>query len=95
MKLADAEREADAFASHFLKPEPVFTAEWDETSGHPLFLRVLKVKRIFRVSYKTVLSRLVETGQTSLGVWQVFQRQHLHYFGKTLSKADEPRAEGE
>jgi Zn-dependent peptidase ImmA (M78 family)/DNA-binding XRE family transcriptional regulator len=91
-EMADVEREADAFASHFLMPESTFASEWDETSGHPLFLRVLKVKRIFRVSYKTVLYRLVETERTSRDVWQIFQRQHLHYFGKTLSKADEPHA---
>jgi hypothetical protein len=34
-------------------PEPAFASEWDDTSGHPLIDRVLKVKRMFRVSYKT------------------------------------------
>jgi hypothetical protein len=51
---------------------------------------VLKLKRMFRVSYKTVLYRLVETNRATRDVWQVFQRQHARRCGKTLSKADEP-----
>ena len=34
------EREADAFASHFLMPEGAFAPAWDETRGHPLLVRV-------------------------------------------------------
>ena len=88
----DAEREADEFASEFLMPEMAFEREWEATSGHSLLSRVLKVKRIFRVSYKTVLYRLVQTGRETSKVWQVFQSQHRGYFGKTLRRADEPRA---
>ena len=87
-----AEREADAFASEFLMPEITFRSEWDETRGHPLLVRVLKVKRIFRVSYKTVLYRLVESGRETSDVWRAFQGQHRGHFGKTLRKADEPVA---
>ena len=86
----EAEHEADVFASHFLMPEPAFVSEWDDTSGHPLIDRVLKVKRMFRVSYKTVLYRLVETGRVTRDVWLIFQRQHARRFGKTLGKKDEP-----
>ena len=89
-----AEREADAFASEFLMPEAAFAAEWDETRGHPFLVRVLKVKRIFRVSYKTVLYRLVESGRETREVWRTFQGQHRGYFGKTLRKIDEPQALG-
>ena len=88
----DAEREADEFASAFLMPECAFAPAWDATSGHSLLSRVLKVKRIFRVSYKTVLYRLVQSGREQAPqVWQAFQAQHEAYFGKTLRKADEPR----
>ena len=87
-----AEREADTFASHFLMPEAGFEPEWDETRGHPLLVRVLKVKRIFRVSYKTVLYRLVESGRETPDIWRTFQRQHRHHFGKTLRKTQEPSA---
>jgi len=87
-----AEREADVFASHFLMPEVAFAKEWDETRGHPLLVRVMKVKRIFRVSYKTVLYRLVESGRETSQVWRAFQGQHRAHFGKTLRKAEEPKA---
>lgn len=84
------EREADRFASHFLMPDEGFDAEWDQTHGLPLLFRVLKVKRIYRVSYKTVLHRLVESGRESREVWRIFQVQHKRQFGKTLKKVDEP-----
>jgi Zn-dependent peptidase ImmA (M78 family)/transcriptional regulator with XRE-family HTH domain len=87
-----AEREADLFASHFLMPEAAFTKEWEETRGHPLLVRVLKVKRIFRVSYKTVLYRLVESERETKEVWRAFQGQHRSHFGKTLRKTEEPKA---
>ncbi len=88
----EAERQADVFASYFLMPEKAFEGEWEETRGHPLVVRVMKVKRIFRVSYKTVLYRLVETGRADKSIWQQFQAQHKRHFGKTLKKADEPHA---
>ena len=71
-------------------PEAAFASEWEDTNGHPLLDRVLKVKRIFRVSYKTVLYRLVESGRASRDVWPIFQRQHAQRLGKSLRKADEP-----
>ena len=90
----NAEREADEFASEFLMPDLAFERKWQATSGHSLLSRVLKVKRIFRVSYKTVLYRLVQSRRETSKVWQAFQSQHRAYFGKTLRKADEPRALG-
>lgn len=86
------EREADAFASEFLMPETAFAAKWDETRGHSLLVRVIKVKRIFRVGYKTVLYRLVESGRDTHNVWRAFQGQHRGYFGKTLRKTDAPES---
>ena len=89
---AETEREADSFASEFLMPEEAFGCSWDHTRGHSLMVRVLKVKRLFRVSYKTVLYRLVESGREGSDIWRTFQRQHRKYFGKTLRKTDEPKA---
>ena len=91
------EREADRFASHFLMPDKGFISEWEQTRGLPLVVRVLKVKRMFRVSYKTVLFRLVESQRESKEVWRDFQVQHKQLFGTTLRKPDEPErlAEGE
>lgn len=89
---AKTEREADEFASEFLMPNRAFAKEWDGTHGHPLLFRVLKVKRIFRVSYKTVLYRLTQAHGYPSEIWRTFQRQHRAHFGKTLRKADEPDA---
>ena len=89
---SEPEQEADAFASEFLMPEAAFSVEWDATSGHSLLVRVLKVKRIFRVSYMTVLRRLTETGRANTAVWRAFQHQHRERFGRTLRKIEEPEA---
>ena len=85
------EREADRFASYFLMPEAGFASEWEQTRGQPLLLRVLKVKRMFRVSYKTVLHRLAESGREGKAVWKEFQSQHRKHFGTRLRKVDEPK----
>jgi len=85
------ESEADRFASFFLMPQDSFEREWGDASGHPLYERILKVKRIFHVSYKTVLLRLIQCGEASKDIFQIFQGQHRRRFGKTLKKADEPQ----
>ncbi len=88
----EPERDADAFAGEFLMPEAAFTEAWDATRGHSLLDGVLKVKRLFGVSYMTVLRRLVETRRETTDVWRAFQGQHRDSFGKTLRKIDEPEA---
>jgi len=84
----DDEREADQFAAHLLLPRGGFDLEWQEARGHSLLDRVLKVKRIFRVSYKTVLNRLVENGEPP-SLWGKFQGMHRTRFGSTLKRRDE------
>ncbi len=93
----DEEKEADRFASYFLMPESSFAKEWDETAGLSFVNRVFKVKRIFRVSYKTVLYRLRESGRMGSDVFAIFQSQYRRRAGHTLKKVDEPEAlsEGE
>lgn len=86
------EREANLFASHFLMPQAVFAKEWEETRGMALFDRVLKVKRMFRVSYRTVLYRLSETGAYGSEIWRRFQSEAKRRTGRTLLKDDEPEA---
>lgn len=88
----DAEKEADAFAGEFLMPETAFTRAWEATASQPLLARVLRVKRIFGVSYQSVLYRLVATGREEKTVWGHFQAQHRRRFGKTLGRTDEPEA---
>lgn len=85
---ADAEREADSFAAHLLMPEPPFAREWQEVRGLSLFDAVMKIKRIFRVSYRTVLHRLDEHGLKD--VWPRFMAQAKVRLGRPLTRTDEP-----
>lgn len=97
LEIKDEERDADAFASHFLMPEAVFRREWDETVGLPLFDRVLKVKRVFRVSWRTVLFRLSE-GMSDPNqrkrLWIHFANAYRQINSKVLLKMDEPEGVG-
>lgn len=86
----EEEDQADAFAAALLMPAEAFDREWEEASGHSLYERVLKVKRIFHVSYRTVLRRLRELNQVSDQVYVEFQVQHKRRFRTTLKKTDEP-----
>jgi Zn-dependent peptidase ImmA (M78 family)/transcriptional regulator with XRE-family HTH domain len=86
------EKEADIFASHFLMPDIGFLNEWEETYGLHQVKRVLKVKRIYRVSYKTVLMRLIELGMTDNGVWKQFNIAYKGLFGRNLAFKQEPQS---
>jgi Zn-dependent peptidase ImmA (M78 family) len=54
------EHEADVFAGTFLVPAEALEKEWNESKGLAFVDRVLKIKKIFKVSYKTLLIRLVQ-----------------------------------
>jgi len=90
----DQEREADVFAGHFLMPQPGFDREWQNAAGLHWVDRVLKVKRLFRVSYKTVLKRLVELNKTDDSIWRAFNNAYRKRFGQKLAFKDEPRSMG-
>ena len=84
------EEEANCFASHFLMPNTGFLKEWEDTYGlHPV-IRILKVKRIYRVSYKTVLKRLIELGKADNGIWKRFNIAYYKLFGRTIEFKREP-----
>jgi Zn-dependent peptidase ImmA (M78 family) len=87
-EVPENEKEADLFAACFLMPKQAFLDEWEEASGLPLFDRVLKVKRVFRVSYRTVLHRLGELGYPN--VWPRFVAQAQRQTGRRLLRTDEP-----
>lgn len=89
-EIEQSEREANLFAGQFLMPHAAFIREWDQAAGLAFYWRVLKVKRIFHVSYKTVLYRLQEHGLQ--GVWQRFQVDARRHTGKALTKSEEPHA---
>lgn len=85
------ESEANAFAAEFLMPDGVFRREWAEARGLPLVARVIKVKRIFRVSYRTVLYRLAPTYQGwADNIWVQFRFDYMQQTGQSLSKTEEP-----
>lgn len=84
------EAEANAFASEFLMPEISFQKEWNETYGLAFVDRVLKVKRIFRVSYRTVLHRIAAKYQGPENIWIRFQMDYKRRSGRTLLRDDEP-----
>jgi Zn-dependent peptidase ImmA (M78 family)/DNA-binding XRE family transcriptional regulator len=93
----DEERDADVFASHFLMPDAVFRREWEDTVGLPLFDRVLKVKRVFRVSWRTVLYRLTEElsdPNQRKRLWIHFANAYQQRNSKVLLKMDEPEGVG-
>lgn len=56
------EKEANLFAGAFLVPDDGLKKEWEESKGLAFVDRVLKIKKIFKVSYMTVLIRLVQMG---------------------------------
>jgi Zn-dependent peptidase ImmA (M78 family)/transcriptional regulator with XRE-family HTH domain len=85
------EREADLFASHFLMPDALFKKEWGDAYGQPFIDRVLKVKRIFRVSYKTVLRRLEDEKMEGPGLYPKFFGIYKRRFNRSLKQKEEPK----
>lgn len=86
----EEEQQADRFAGHFLMPNEGFQKEWDEAAGLHFVDRVFKVKRIFRVSYKTVLSRLIEYGIVDSSIWKKFNSAYQRRFNRKLAFKEEP-----
>ncbi|MDR1870792.1 MAG: XRE family transcriptional regulator [Deltaproteobacteria bacterium] len=84
------EKEADCFAGHFLMPNDGFRKEWEKASGLGFVDRVFKIKRIFRVSYKTVLSRLLEEGAVDNSIWMKFNIAYQRRFNRKLSFKEDP-----
>ncbi|MBU1695051.1 MAG: ImmA/IrrE family metallo-endopeptidase [Verrucomicrobia bacterium] len=84
------EQAADAFAGYFLMPKDAFEAKWVEYRGLHFFDRIMKVKRYFQVSYKTVFRRLSDMGQLDKSAWAQFHNYYHMKCGKKLSAKDEP-----
>lgn len=91
-EVEDEEREADAFAGYFLMPPALFDAEWHEARGLGLVDRVFKIKRIFRVSWQTVLYRVaapLDPGSRK-DLWTRFRRDFEREYGRALGRIEEP-----
>jgi len=88
------EKEADLFAGYFLMPEEGFDSEWEESYGMPFLDRVMKIKGIFKVSYKTVLYRLKQKEIVDDSIWFKFKSLYEDRYHKKLAFKEEPFPEG-
>ena len=89
----DEEKQADVFAGLFLMPNKLFAAEWHKDMGFSFVERVLRVKRRFKVSYKTVLVRLAEQGFSSYqDLFFKFNAGFKKAFGRDLKDHFEPES---
>ncbi len=86
------EAEADEFAGYFLMPDAAFREAWEDSAGLLGLERVLKVKSLFGVSYKTVLYRLIKLGVTDQSVWKNFSLLFESKFKRKLGYCEEPFA---
>lgn len=59
----EEEREANSFAGAFLVPPAGLKKEWDDGRGLHWVERILHVKKIFKVSYQTIIYRLQQTDE--------------------------------
>ena len=87
------EDEANKFASYFLMPDELFNDEWQKTEGLSFLDRVFKLKRICRVSYKTVLYRLQEKYMEKypdVNIWKEFNLHYKHQYNLFLPHSEEP-----
>lgn len=84
------EAEADVFASHFLMPSEGFSKYFRQCRGLNLVDMVFKIKRIYGVSYKTVLKRLLDDRLVGKDIWLKFQLSYKARYGNTIKSKEEP-----
>lgn len=86
------ENEANAFASHFLIPDEGLRSNWEELRGLHWIDAVLRVKKEYRVSYKTILYRLKDIYPSLLErqLDRDFAIQYNGRFGHDLKDHYEP-----
>ena len=84
------ENEANIFATEFLMPDASFVKEWNYNYGLPFVERVITVKRIFRVSYKTILNRLANHFPNSENIWEKFHSGYQKSKGEFLLRNIKP-----
>lgn len=89
---ADEEREANLFASHFLMPDDEFLKSLKRNRGLHWVDAVLSVKRYFKVSYKTVLMRLIESDLADRSIYRKFAINYRELHGGNLREHYEPVA---
>lgn len=86
------EKEADQFAAELLMPNEEFIREWNKADNCDFVDRVIKVKQIFRVSYKVVLYRLnsiMQEKNYNINIWQKFYSAYAKKYNVKISKTEE------
>ena len=78
------ESEANMFASYFLMPGSHFNEKWSSCRGSNWVESVLHIKRLFGVSYKTVLNRLVTEGLAKDDIYDRFVNSYNGRFDRKL-----------
>lgn len=86
------EAEANSFASHFLMPNNLFNQKILETKGKHWIDRILHVKAFFKVSYKTVLRRLIDNNLADNSIYQRFNIDFKKLYQHDLKDHFEPFA---
>jgi Zn-dependent peptidase ImmA (M78 family)/transcriptional regulator with XRE-family HTH domain len=86
LEIQREEKEADEFASYLLLPQEGFDKEWKKRIGFLFIDRVIQIKRIFKVSYMTILTRLNQNKKIKYNPFAVFKKNYT----QKLSKKSEP-----
>ena len=84
------EAAADQFAGYFLMPQEAFNKSWQENKGLHWLQSILHIKRIYKVSYKTVIHRLIGEG-VDPKIWKDFPTEYRRQYGEDLKDHKEPR----
>jgi Zn-dependent peptidase ImmA (M78 family)/transcriptional regulator with XRE-family HTH domain len=79
----EVEKQADLFAGYFLMPDRGFNEEWKKADGISFVERVLKIKKIFKVSYRSVLYRLGQ-GEAKNKFFKYFYSELNKKFGRKI-----------
>lgn len=88
----EEENEANLFASHFLMPGDEFLKALERCKGLHWVDAVLNVKRYFKVSYLTVLRRLIDLDITDSSIYLKFTIESKKMYGFNLKNHNEPAA---
>ena len=86
----DEKREAEEFAVYFLMPRLLFRERWDSCRGSDWVDRVLLMKRLFKVSYRNVLDRLVDEGTADSEIYSSFVSSYNSRYQRKLVLRESP-----
>jgi Zn-dependent peptidase ImmA (M78 family)/DNA-binding XRE family transcriptional regulator len=89
-EVSQQEAEANIFAAHFLMPDDAFDNELKSLRGLHWVDIILVLKRIFKVSWKTVVIRLQQKELLDESAWRRFHTQFKLRYGYSLEGFKEP-----